>query len=348
MRGLGTLLVGIALALAIAQPATANDRGTLERYARATWASFAAMTDEQSAACPPTSSKPTARTSVQTSTTNIGAYMWSAVVAERLGIIGHARGGRAAGRRRSTSLEHMERHEPSGQFYNWYDHRTGAKLTLAADRRRRYADPVLGRQRLARRRPAGRRERACPSCRRARRRSTTRWTSASTTGRTSTGSSSTTRPTTGEAPCCYDTIVSESRIATYIGIAKGELPPKAVLRHAGARSRTPATGAGRRRSRSASTRTYFGVDRLRGRATRTTACGSRRRWGGSMFEALMPALFVPEERWAPRSWGVNHPLTVARADPPRAASRPATATGASRRRTCPRAATTPTASTRSA
>jgi hypothetical protein len=33
-------------------------------------------------------------------------------------------------------------------------------------------------------------------------------------------------------------------------------------------------------------------------------------WGGSMFEALMPALFVPEEKWAPRSWGVNHPLTV--------------------------------------
>ena len=24
----------------------------------------------------------------------------------------------------------------------------------------------------------------------------------------------------------------------------------------------------------------------------------------------MPALFVPEERWAPHSWGVNHPLTV--------------------------------------
>jgi hypothetical protein len=29
-----------------------------------------------------------------------------------------------------------------------------------------------------------------------------------------------------------------------------------------------------------------------------------------MFEALMPTLFVPEERWAPRSWGVNHPLYV--------------------------------------
>jgi hypothetical protein len=29
-----------------------------------------------------------------------------------------------------------------------------------------------------------------------------------------------------------------------------------------------------------------------------------------MFEALMPDLFVPEERWAPGSWGLNHPRTV--------------------------------------
>ena len=33
-------------------------------------------------------------------------------------------------------------------------------------------------------------------------------------------------------------------------------------------------------------------------------------WGGSMFEALMVTLFVPEEAWAPRSWGINHPLYV--------------------------------------
>ena len=33
-------------------------------------------------------------------------------------------------------------------------------------------------------------------------------------------------PDTGASPCCYDTIVSESRIATYIGIAKGEIPAK--------------------------------------------------------------------------------------------------------------------------
>ena len=33
-------------------------------------------------------------------------------------------------------------------------------------------------------------------------------------------------------------------------------------------------------------------------------------WGGSMFEALMVPLFVPEETWGARSWGVNHPLYV--------------------------------------
>ena len=33
-------------------------------------------------------------------------------------------------------------------------------------------------------------------------------------------------------------------------------------------------------------------------------------WGGSMFEALMVPLFVPEETWGPRSWGGNHPLYV--------------------------------------
>jgi hypothetical protein len=29
-----------------------------------------------------------------------------------------------------------------------------------------------------------------------------------------------------------------------------------------------------------------------------------------MFEALMVPLFVPEERWGPRSWGINHSLYV--------------------------------------
>ena len=67
--------------------------------------------------------------SVQTSTTNIGAYMWSAVAARRLGLLSRselvARLGRTI-----TTLERMERYADTGQYYNWYDHRTGAKLTV--------------------------------------------------------------------------------------------------------------------------------------------------------------------------------------------------------------------------
>jgi hypothetical protein len=33
-------------------------------------------------------------------------------------------------------------------------------------------------------------------------------------------------------------------------------------------------------------------------------------WGGSMFEALMVPLVVPEEQWGPTSWAVTHPLYV--------------------------------------
>ena len=53
-----------------------------------TWASFVAMTDPRHG---PAGRQPRGRRdgSVQTSTTNIGAYMWSTVVAEALGIIDH-------------------------------------------------------------------------------------------------------------------------------------------------------------------------------------------------------------------------------------------------------------------
>src|SRR4051794_16115898 len=127
MRGMGTLIVAVVVGLALAQPAAASDTSTLERYAEATWRSFAAMTDAQSG-LPPDAVNADGTTSVQTSTPNIGAYMWSAVAAERLGLI--SRPELAARMDRTlTTLEHMERHGPSGQFYNWYDHRTGAKLT---------------------------------------------------------------------------------------------------------------------------------------------------------------------------------------------------------------------------
>ena len=56
-------------------------------------------------------------------------------------------------------------------------------------------------------------------------------------------------------------------------------------------------------------RTYLGIPVFEGHYTYR---GMRivPSWGGSMFEDLMVTLFVPEELWAPRSWGVNHPLYV--------------------------------------
>src|SRR3954452_3117458 len=121
-------ILAAAIALLVFMPATSASAhgGDLRQYAETTWASFAAMTDEHSG-LPADFLNADGTTSVQTSTTNIGAYMWSAVAAERLGIIGR----RELVERLSrtlTTLEQMERYQNTGQYFNWYDHRTGAKL----------------------------------------------------------------------------------------------------------------------------------------------------------------------------------------------------------------------------
>src|SRR3982750_5008230 len=85
--GWGAAVVLVALLLAPGAQAAVDDRSTLERYAGATWASLAAMTDPKSGLPTDVLSADGTR-AAQTSTTNIGAYMWSAVAAERLGNIG--------------------------------------------------------------------------------------------------------------------------------------------------------------------------------------------------------------------------------------------------------------------
>ena len=246
-------------------------------------------------------------TDVQTSTTNIGAYLWSAVAAEKLGIIGH----RELVTRLSatvTTLEGMERHAPDGQFYNWYDHRDGAKLTTWPPSGEPL-DPILSSVdnawlatglRIVRN--------AVPEL----------------SARVGAIYDSMDfgfyyvpdknrilfhySPAKGTGPCCYDTVVSESRIADYIGIAKGDLPRKEYY----GRWRTfPATCdySFQEAKPSGFYRTYDGVSVYDGAypygGTHLTPS-----WGGSMFEALMPALFVPEERWGAGSWRANHPYTV--------------------------------------
>ncbi len=318
-------LLSLALVLpsiAVAAPASAGPAGagtldarggrptadaTLMRYARATWASFVAMTDPASG-LPADSLSSDGTTSVQTSTTNIGAYMWSTLVAERLGIIGHREAVRRLGRT-LHSLETIDRHEASGQYYNWYDHVTGAVLTAwpatgepltpilssvdhgclaAALHMVATSEPAVGTRAAALYasmdfgfyyRPALNRIAFHVA------------------------------PSTGDSPCCYDTIVSESRIASYIGIAKGEIPAKEYF---GAWRMFPDScdWSWQETQPVGVTRTYLGVDVFEG-AYPYNGTLVVPGWGGSMFEALMPALFVPEERWGPDSWGLNHPLIVA-------------------------------------
>jgi len=289
------------------KPGGSNDGGerALLRYAGDTWESFVAMTD-------PGSGLPTDRLhvdgtkAVQTSTTNIGAYMWSAVVAERLGIIDRAE---LVGRLRTTlgTLESIERHRPSGQYFNWYDHRTGEKLEVWPPS----GDPIVpqlssvdnGWLATALQVVRG----AVPAL-------------AGRAGRLSEAMdfglyyvpernliARTFIPETGEAPCCYDTL-GEVRIASWIGIGRGQIP----RRHYFGPWRTfPDTcdwswqfskpvGEWRR---------YLGVDVFEG-AYEYRGMRIVPNWGGSMFEALMVPLFVPEERWGKRSWRVNHPLFV--------------------------------------
>jgi Putative glucoamylase/Protein of unknown function (DUF3131) len=281
------------------RPEAAHD--ALHRYARSTWASIAEMVDPASGLPADTLADDGAVT-VQTSITNIGAYLWSTLVACRLGIIARGEATSRVGRTLDT-LGSLERDRESGQFWDWYDHATGEVLTVW---------PASG---------AGL-DPACSSVDNA-------WLAAglrvvaaampevalrATSIAAGMDFGAYYRPAVNRVaivlapgrPACYDTVMSESRIAAYLGIAAGRIPPRV---HFGTWRTLPSDHpqAGRP---DGPVQTYLGCPVFEG----AYRCGQMRivpSWGGSMFEALMPALFVPEEVWAPRSFGVNHPITVA-------------------------------------
>lgn len=104
----------------------------------------------------------------------------------------------------------------------------------------------------------------------------------------------------------YGMLNTEARIASYVGIALGQLPSEHYYRM----YRTlPREWEWQEQIPSGETHVYFGVPVFEGHYVyhRKRVVPS---WGGSMFEALMVQLFVPEAEWAPLSWGVNHPLYV--------------------------------------
>lgn len=130
-----TAFLAAFLLLATALPAQAsspglspNERRVLERYAIDTWQSFVAMVD-------PDTGLPADNVSAEgvraeyTSPTNIGMYIWSTLAARDLQIITPSEARDRIGKALDT-LATLERHTPSGQFYNWYNPSTGEKLTV--------------------------------------------------------------------------------------------------------------------------------------------------------------------------------------------------------------------------
>ncbi|GAB3442265.1 glucoamylase family protein [Actinophytocola sediminis] len=103
----------------------------IERLAKDTWRSFTALV-APSTGLPADNIDgdldPGSR-SGYTSPTNIGSYLWSAVVAEKLDLIDR-RELVARTTRTLDSMARLERHTGSGQFYNWYDPVTLAKLRV--------------------------------------------------------------------------------------------------------------------------------------------------------------------------------------------------------------------------
>ncbi|WP_330186383.1 glucoamylase family protein [Dactylosporangium sp. AC04546] len=323
--------MAVLLAAALLPPAAASgapsDRAVLQRYAADTWRSMDAMVDPATGlpADNITGDLAPAGRSAYTSPTNIGAYLWSTVVARELGLVSRADADRRVGQTLAT-LGRLPRHPASGMYYNWYDPHTGAVLHTFPDDgsaitpflssvdngwlaaallvvqgampAQRAAAAALLRPmdfgfyynpdvRLLR---GGFYDTAPPGC-------------------SVVGNYRGRGPDVWYTCNHYDITVTEPRIASYLGIAFGQIPPE----HYFATRRTfPPTcdWSWVEQQPTGTTRTYLGVDVYEGAYTYR---GIRfvPSWGGDMFEALMPDLFVPEARWGPRSWGRNHPATVA-------------------------------------
>ncbi|MFR9674368.1 glucoamylase family protein [Streptomyces sp. TR06-5] len=251
--------------------------------------------------------------SENTSSTNIGAWLWATVAAAGLGVIDGAEMHRRLDRAVAT-IERMQR--VHGFWLNWYETHTGevleewpgsgspvTKLLSTVDngwldvglRIAEDADPLV----------AGR-------IRRMRRDIDWSFFYApydADDPETHPGHMHTGFWVDDDAltPYFYGALCSETRISGYLGLGDGTVPGDHYWRML----RTlPPDREDQEMPPEGRWVTQDGVRRWAGHYTyrgRKHVPG----WGGSMFEALMPELFVPSARWSPGSWGVslrNHVL----------------------------------------
>lgn len=336
LRSLLPLALAATLALTPAVPAAGADpdRAALERWARDTWRSFVALVEPRTGLPADNINgalRPGSR-SAYTSPTNIGMYLWATIAARDLGLIS---ADEATERMAKTlnSVAGLERHEPSGQFWNWYSPRTGAILTtwpesgdpvypfassvdngwlasaliMVAN-----ADPALSAQAWA---LADSMNFGCYYDPNAKADVGLIRGGFWLEGAAPPGSGGFPR---GDYCGMGETVVytghhygafnTEPRIASYIGIAMGDIPAE---HYYGGWRTFPDTcdWSWPETKPIGEWREYLGVAVFEGAYPYDDQLVVPS-WGGSMFEALMPPLVVPEEDWGPMSWAVTHPLYV--------------------------------------
>jgi hypothetical protein len=328
--GAGAVVASLVLPSGPAAAAGSKD-SVLRTYTADTWRSMVAMADPGTGLVADNigGDLSSASRAKYTSPTNIGAYIWSAVAARRTGLITTAEETSRV-RQTLTTMEGLEIHEPSGMFYNWYDPKTGAKLTewpeLNAEGGHNKVYPFLSSvdnawlatalaivkdQIPALAGQAGAMLADMdfgyyynPAERQIR------------------GGFWVDPPAECSVPgnyrgganvyyTChhYGAFNTEPRMASYLGIASEQIPP---LHYFGSFRTFPGDNCDWSWSEQRGVgeyRTYLGQRVFEGsygyRGMRMVPT-----WGGSMFEALMVPLFVPEEKWGTKSWALNHPTYV--------------------------------------
>jgi len=335
-----TTVVAVGAGLGVAPPtaaassrhASTSDTRTLSTYAKDTWRSMEAMTDKSTGlpADNIAGSLEIGSRSAFTSPTNIGAYLWSTVVARDVGLISRGDAHRRMARTLAT-LARLDRHDPSGMFYNWYDPHTGAKLRIwpedgstvkpflssvdngwlatalllvgRADRGlSRRADALrtgmdFGFYYNAQENAPGGQIRGGF------------WDEDPHDPGAVKGNYRHRGPDVWYTGHHYGAFNTEPRMASYLGIAAGQIPRQHYFGTYRTFQNDNCDYSWTETKPVGTWRTYLGVRVFEG-ALPYRGMDIVPTWGGSMFEALMVPLFVPEETWGPRSWGINHPLYV--------------------------------------
>ncbi|MBB4908931.1 glucoamylase family protein [Actinophytocola algeriensis] len=335
LAGVAVLAAALLSPLAPATAAPAPSGSSHLSLVRDTWRSFDAMTVRETGM--PADNiggdlDPATR-SAYTSPTNIGSYLWSAIVAEDLGLISRRE---LVSRTKTTlsSLARLQRHLASGQYYNWYDPATLERLTtwpvdgsvvypfassvdnawLAAalmvvrnavpEARKQAQDLLTPMDFSFYYDPVGRGPDVPAGLMRG-----GFWDTPPPDPQCSLpGNYTGVGPEVYYTCHTYGSFASETRMISYVAISLGQVPPG----HYFAPWRTfPDTCDWNWQEQKPSGEfvDYLGVPVFEGNYT-YRGLTFVPTWGGDMFEELMPDMFVPEVRWGKDSWARQHSVYV--------------------------------------